>query len=250
MRLFRFALDWIVFGLVPLLVCGTIVAAWLVQGGGTLGIDVEEVFLPAARDVLDGVSPYPSPGDPRIEEQTAYVYSPLVAYLTVPFTALSSTAAVDVWILLSILAAPLVLALVGVRDWRCYGVVLVWPPVLNSAASGAVSMLLAVLLAAAWRWRDRELGSGALVGCAVAVKMVVWPLLAWPAVVGRWRGAAVGVGAAVGLSLGTWALLGFAGLAATPTSCAPSRRQVSATATRSRPRSCLWEPGTPSRGRL
>ncbi len=50
------------------------------------------------------------------------------------------------------LAVPYVL---GVRDWRCYGVMLLWPPVLNAIQTGNVTLWFALALAITWRLRDR-----------------------------------------------------------------------------------------------
>jgi hypothetical protein len=207
-----FALEAMAYAAAPFVVVVSILGLWLHAGGENVGFDLRNAFLPAARDVLDGASPYPLPGDPEIAGQHAYVYSPVVAYALVPLTVLPDSVAVFVGACGSFVAALVALALVGVRDWRCYGLMLMWPPVLNSVSNVSVSLPLAVLAAAAWRWRDRELSSGALLGVAVAVKTFVWPLLLWPACTRRFRGALTGVAVATVLALGTWALLGFAGL--------------------------------------
>ena len=201
---------------------GVVPAAWLVIacivwfGSERAGFDLRLAYLPAAHDVLNGDSPYPLPGDPEIASQHAYVYSPLVAFAVAPLTVFSTATAVKIGIVASFAAALAVLWLVGVRDWRCYGVAVFWPPVINSAGNAAVSVFLAVLLAAAWRWRNHEIASGALVGVTVAAKSFAWPLLAWPVVLRRWRGAVTGVLAALVVTFGTWAVIGFAGLSTYP----------------------------------
>jgi hypothetical protein len=205
-----------VFGIVPLVVTASIVSGWLDAGTNGLGFDLRHVFLPAARDVLDGVSPYPRPGDPEIAAERAYVYSPVLAYALAPLTLVPTSAAVSAGIIGSFVAAFAVLWLGGVRDWRCYGIALMWPPVLNSAENANASLLVAAILAAAWCLRERELTAGAAVGLAVAVKTFAWPLVAWPAVLGRMGGSAVALAVALGLTAGTWALLGFAGLSDYP----------------------------------
>jgi hypothetical protein len=115
------------------------------------------------------------------------------------------------------LAIPLVLALVGIRDWRCYAVAACWAPVFNGAQNVNVSIPIAVLVALAWRYRRSPLGSGLGVGCAVATKIFVWPLLLWPLAARRLRALATGVVAAVVLVFGSWAAIGFAGLGSYPT---------------------------------
>ena len=209
-RLIRRVATLVFFGLVPVVAVLVALSVWV--GDGRAGFDLRHAFLPAAHDVLDGNSPYPAPGDSEVAGRHAYVYTPVVAFATVPFTAIPEDAAIDIGMVASFGAVIAALLLVGVRDWRCYTVALVWPPVINSAGNVAVSLPLAVLLAAAWRWRRREAGSGVLVGCAVAAKSFAWPMLVWPVVIRRWRSSWVALTVAVALSLGTWAVIGFAGL--------------------------------------
>ena len=52
------------------------------------------------------------------------------------------------------LAIPFVL---GVRDWRCYGLLLLWPPVISAVQTGNVTLWFALAAALAWRFRDRTL---------------------------------------------------------------------------------------------
>ena len=49
--------------------------------------------------------------------------------------------------------------------------------------------VIALLLAAAWRWRDARGAPGALVGLAVSVKFFVWPLAVWLVATRRYRDA-------------------------------------------------------------
>ena len=63
------------------------------------------------------------------------------------------------------LAVPWVL---GVRDWRCYGLLLLWPPVIWSIQTGNVTLWFALAAAIAWRLRDRPFGSSASIGLMLA----------------------------------------------------------------------------------
>ena len=47
------------------------------------------------------------------------------------------------------------LALLGVRDWRCYGLAFLWPPVTDAIATGNISILLGLAAAVVWAYRDR-----------------------------------------------------------------------------------------------
>jgi hypothetical protein len=74
--------------------------------------------------------------------------------------------------------------------------------------------LLAV--AAAWRWRERLMPAGASVGVAVVLKLFLWPLAVWLALMRRVRAAVLGVAFAVGLAVVGWATIGFGGLGGYP----------------------------------
>jgi len=108
------------------------------------------------------------------------------------------------------------LALLDVRDWRCYPVALLYPPTLENVEYGAVGPVLALLVALAWRYRDRVWPVAASVGAAIALKVFVWPLLVWLAVTRRWAGAVGAALVAIGLALGSWAAIGFDGIADYP----------------------------------
>ncbi len=56
----------------------------LVAGGG--GWTFRLAFLRAAESILDGETPYQSLNDPNLVDGSAYVYSPLIALVTIPFT--------------------------------------------------------------------------------------------------------------------------------------------------------------------
>ena len=108
--------------------------------------------------------------------------SPLV---TVPFTVLPFEAAgllVMVILVGAAIATPLVL---GVRDWRCYGVLFLWPPVLSAIQTGNVSLLFALCAALVWRFRDRTLPASASLGVTLATKFFLWPLVVWLAATKR-----------------------------------------------------------------
>lgn len=206
----RRILGYTVFGVLPAVFLVGMLWTWI--GDSDTGFDLRYAFLPAARDVLDGVSPYPALSDPVVHQQAAYVYPPLVALVTVPLTAVSTSTAVYVGLFASIALVPLILFVLGVRDPRCYLVALVWGPVDDSFANVTISIALALVLAAAWRLRDSERWSGGLLGLAVVTKLFLAPLLVWPLAMRRWRATLVAVCSAAGLALASWAVIGFAGI--------------------------------------
>jgi hypothetical protein len=170
------------------------------------------VFYGAAEAILDGESPYQDPEDENAVVARGYVYPPITAIAVIPLTVLPvDVAGVLVMALLvgAALAIPYVL---GVRDWRCYGLLLLWPPVISAVQTGTVTLLLALGAALAWRFRDRAAVSASAVGATLSLKLILWPLLVWQAATRRVLAAVIALAVGVVLALGSWAGIGFTGL--------------------------------------
>lgn len=127
------------------------------------------------------------------------MYSPVLAALFVPLTAISEPAAVIVWLALRVAALGLTCALMPIqRRHRAtlFGVALLSVPVLRDLELGNVSLLVTLLAVVMWRWLDRPAA-----GIALAVSLTVRPTMAligaWWLLRGVWR--PVAVTAAVGL---------------------------------------------------
>ncbi len=73
-----------------------------------------------------------------------------------------------------------------------------------------------LLVALAWKYRDRHRVAGLAVGVAVAAKLFVAPLVVWLLLTRRFRAAAWAAASAVVLVFGSWLLIGFEGLADYP----------------------------------
>ena len=179
------------------------------------------IFLRASEDVRAGDSPYTDPDTISEDSPAPYVYPPLLAIVLLPATVLpdevrgSSPAGVLVSLIL-IACVVGTLALLDVRDWRCYPVALLYPPTLENVEYGAVGPVLALLVALAWRYRDRVWPVAASLGAAIALKVFVWPLLVWLAATRRWAAAVGAALVAAALALGSWAVIGFDGIADYP----------------------------------
>lgn len=201
------AAAWFVLAVVPLVCAAFFLAAS--YSHDTLAYDFRRAYLPAAEAVLDGESPYVEVDDPRLAAETAYVYPPVLAYALAPLTALSEDAASIVVVLVGVALLVGALLLLGVRDWRCYTVTLVWAPSLIGLQTGSSSLLLAFAAACAWRFRDRVWPTAAAIGLGVATKLLLWPLLVWTLATRRVVAtvAAVTVGATAVLV--AWAALSF-----------------------------------------
>jgi hypothetical protein len=191
--------------------CGIVAALWAVSAYAHL-FSVSQaphdfgVFLRAAGDFIHGDSPFAWRAD------ETYAYPPFLALLVAPLHPLSVSAATVIWTLVSLAAIAASLWLLGLRDWRCYAFVAVFPFTRSAVDLGTVAPLLLLAVAAAWRWRDRVVEPAIAIGAGIALKLFLWPLLVWPAVTGRVKSAATAVGCAVVLGLLPWALIGFAGL--------------------------------------
>jgi alpha-1,2-mannosyltransferase len=179
---------------------------------GSAGWAFREAFLGASEAVVRGESPYPALDDPSVERGTAYVYPPVLALVVTPFTVLTDGVAVVLFALLLVAAVPATLAVLGVRDWRCYGLALLWPPVLSAVHVENITLLVGLAAALVWRFRDRPVLGGLALGVSAAVKPLLWPLGLWLIVTRRFRAAIWSVGAGLGLALASWAAIGFAGV--------------------------------------
>jgi alpha-1,2-mannosyltransferase len=176
---------------------------------GNLGNDFRFELYPAAKMVLHGANPFPPPHADLSSGRNRIFPIPAVALVT-PLTVLPPmwAAVVVTAILLVLLAATL--WVMGVRDWRVYGLVFMWPPALAAVQTGNITILLGLLVAFAWRYRDRTWISGLAVGAAIALKLFLWPLLIWLLAIRRYRGAAAGAG--IGVLGGFLAVLPFTSL--------------------------------------
>jgi hypothetical protein len=104
------------------------------------------------------------------------------------------------------------LRVLGVEDWRCYGVAIVSAPAMNSLALGALTSLLLLGAAIAWRYRDNAAVAAVATAFTAVLKLFLWPLAIWLLATRRWRAAALCAGTSVVLLLGGWAVIEFAGL--------------------------------------
>jgi Glycosyltransferase family 87 len=214
------------FGVLPLVATFAILTAAFIKG--PFLYDFRGGLYGAGRDIVHGKNPYRagqlaeqariqrSGGTPKtVVSVPVYPAPALVA--VVPFALLPYKVAGVLFVLLSISALALALWILGVTDWRCYGVAFGCWPVLHGLMLGALSPLLVLGTALLWRHRQSTLVPAAALAAIVAAKLFLWPLGAWLLITRRLRVAAL---AAVLIVLGTvaaWAAIGFAGFADYPT---------------------------------
>ena len=142
--------------------------------------------------MIHGHNPYP-PADADLSDGTNNIW-PIAAVLPMAPLTLVPPAAAD-WIatvlaLGSLAAALLVL---GVRDWRVYGVTLLWAPVVSAYQTANATLPLCLLCALAWRYRDHRWRPGLMLGIALAVKFFLWPLVVWLAALRQWRASLLSI---------------------------------------------------------
>lgn len=176
--------------------------------GNGFALDFHGQYWPAARRLLDGLSPYDL-GWQDIQRDIAFPYGAVPALLFVPFGLIPHGVASALFTALCIGAVPLTLRLLGVRDWRVYGIAFLWVPVIAGWMYANVSLLLGLGIALMWRYRDRAFVAGLLVALLVSIKLFVWPLAIW--LLGTRRYAALGYAALSGLALNlaAWMVVGF-----------------------------------------
>lgn len=183
-------------------------------------------FWQGANDVVNGVSPYPSAAllatagdhlDPEgIREVFQFPYPAGAAIALAPLGFLGFHAAAAVWSALLIVSLLAAIWILGVRDWRVLAVVISSAPVITAVRLGTLTPVLILLLAVAWRWRDRRWLAGGSLALAISLKLFLWPLVVWLAATRRWLEAALACVGAIALTLAAWAAIGFDGLADYP----------------------------------
>jgi alpha-1,2-mannosyltransferase len=176
------------------------------------------IFRTAASAVIHGHSPYvTTPTAAAVAHFDKFVYPPVAALVFAPFTALPSGPA-GVLMFISGLAALLgALRILGVADWRCYGMAVVSAPAINTLALGAITSFLLLGAALAWRYRDKPAVTAVATAVTAVLKLFLWPLAVWLLATKRWRAAAICAATGLILLLGGWAVIGFAGLRSYPT---------------------------------
>jgi alpha-1,2-mannosyltransferase len=183
---------------------------------GSHGFSDFGVFWHAGRAVLHGHSPYPPATVAALRHQNAFVYPAPAALAIAPFGLLPEAVAAALFLALSIASVSGSLWLLGVRDPRCHAVALLSLATVQGLVLGAVSPLLVLPLAIAWRWRDSVRIVAVTAAVAVALKLFLAPMAIWLAVTGRLRAAIAGGLLAAAVVLGTWPAIGLQTLRSYP----------------------------------
>jgi hypothetical protein len=184
------------FAVLPLLVVALALTSFAQQD--RVALDFTTAYYQAGL-ILDGTSPYV---DPETDVSDGSIGAwPVAAILpAVPLRLLPEDVArwVATGIVFATLAATLLV--LGVRDWRVAGLFLLWPPTIDAYQTANVSATLALMIAIAWRYRERPLVAGLTLGTSLALKFFLWPVVAWYAAMRRLAAAAIAL-AVAGASL-------------------------------------------------
>lgn len=182
-----------VFAVLP---AAVVIAMFTVAiASGPLALDFHNELYPGAKELLAGRNPFPPEGTDLTRGQN-YVWPPIAALVVSPLLLLPATAA-DVAIgVLGLACIGLALWLVGVRDWRVYGVATLWPQVIGEIRISHLTPVLCLLAALVWRYRDATLRPGLALGLAGAVKFFLWPIGMWLLATRRSAAALVAAGIA------------------------------------------------------
>jgi hypothetical protein len=215
-RLRAFARPWeiVCFLWVPALALAY--ACWYTLTS-SVGLQDFGVFRSAAISVVHGRSPYVAPTPEALAHFDKFVYPPVAALLFAPFAAFPPEAGRALMFVAGVAALLGALRVLGVEDWRCYGLAIVSAPAVNSLGVGAITSFLLLGAALAWRHRGNTWVAGVATAFTAVLKLFLWPLGIWLLATRRWRAAAVCAGTGLILLVGGWAVIDFTGLRSYPT---------------------------------
>ena len=198
--------DFALFGAVPFVV--TLIAIETFSSIHLFAGDFSHQFWPAGVRTLHGQSPYIL-GRREIHQGLAFPYPASTAWLFAAFALLPRLAGEVIATMICFLLLALTLRLGGVRDWRIYGVILLWAPVVNAWQSTNLTILLGLALMLIWRHRDRPAVAGPLAAAAASLKPLAWPYFLFLLATRRYRAFAYAVVTGAALNLVAFGLLGF-----------------------------------------
>ena len=190
--------ELLLFAVVPL--AALVIGLATFSDQDRIALDFHHELYVQADAVVHGDDAYPPP-DADLSDGTNAIW-PMAAVLPATAFTVLSPAAAD-WVATGLVLAALVATLwvLDVRDWRIYGVTLLWPPVIDAYQTANLTLPLALLVALMWRHRDRAALAGTALGVALALKFFLWPVAIWLVATGR------RVAAAISLAVGAASLL-------------------------------------------
>jgi hypothetical protein len=202
----RRALEHAVFGLgAPALTIWTLLVVWAHDGRGE---DFQFQYWLAGWRTLHGLSPYTGLHAP-VDAALAFPYPASTALFFAPFALLHREASGDLFTAICLSAPAMSLWVLGVRDWRLYGLVMLLAPIVSGWQTANLTLILGLGMAVLWRFRDRPIVASVTAAVLVSLKPFMWPVVLWLLATGRWRSTvytALGVAA---IQIASWGVLGF-----------------------------------------
>ena len=172
-------------------------------------VDFQHAFWVVGHRMILGRSPYSWTHAQIASAVSAFPYPALTALLFAPFGLVPESAAAAIWVAGSMAAVPATLRVLRVRDWRLHAIAFLWWPVIIAWQSANMTLVLSLLVALIWRYRDRPAVAGLLAATLISLKPVLWPIGLW--LLATRRIAATGWALATGvlLNLVAWSIVGF-----------------------------------------
>jgi alpha-1,2-mannosyltransferase len=184
---------------------------------GIFGFDFHGTIWAPDRAILHGRTPYPAADAAALRRRgNPAIYPPPILLASLPLGLLSVVLAAVVWSALSLAALVAALALTGLRDWRCYALLLATPAVLSMVMLGQMEGMLALGCVVAWRFRDRAVVVGIAVAALIAAKLFLAPIVVWMLVTRRYAAALIAASGALVMCVLAWAVIGFDGMRTYP----------------------------------
>jgi alpha-1,2-mannosyltransferase len=200
------ALVNILLGPVALAVFGALL--YYVLSGANPAFDFRHAYWAAGHRVIAGESPYKwTPHQFRVG--LAFVYPALSALVFAPLSLASRTFGSVLSTFTCIGLVPATLWILRVRDWRVYGITVMWLPVFGAWQTANETMFLVFGLACLWRYRDRPLAAALLTAAMISLKPLLWPLALWLLATRRWRASGYTLACGIAFNLIAWSLVGF-----------------------------------------
>ncbi|MGC9221188.1 MAG: glycosyltransferase family 87 protein [Solirubrobacteraceae bacterium] len=203
---FRVPAEHMVLGALPL--ASTVGLLLFVIHAHELALDFGAVYYQAAERLLHGANPY-AVSNLDVATGRTFVYPALAAFLFTPFALVGRVPGESLVTLACMVSGLGALRVMGVRDWRVYGIAMLWLPTITAWQTGNLTLPLALLTAIVWKYRERPLVAGLVTAIAISLKPFVWPLALWLLATRRWRACGWTVAWGVAINLSSWTIVGF-----------------------------------------
>lgn len=217
------------FGVLPACLFLGVITTAATQGLTAYGLEFRGNLWRPGKLILEGRSPYEPARLDALETAVRHghvpaalpslaqaVYPAPAHVLAAPLALLPFGLAMAVFIALSVAAVIGALWILGVRDWRCYGVSFLSYEVIQGIKLGGVTPFLLLGLAWLWRYRDTARRASAAVALMIVAKLFLWPMVFWLLATGRRVAASWSAVLAFAVTVGAWASIGFRGLTGYP----------------------------------